>query len=123
MKLYANPTITDFRQDVNGDIKMLKIGVDKEDAYANIIAQAEPGPTGDVTLYAWRRSLGGGNYGYVYSPSTTVEVGDHLFIGNTGLDDGTITISENTITEVGEGTFVIESHTYSRYADGDISLT
>lgn len=41
MKFYANPTITDFRQDVNGDIKMLKIGVDKEDAYANIIAQAE----------------------------------------------------------------------------------
>ena len=41
MKLYANPTITDFRQDVNGDIKMLKIGVDKEDAYANIIGQAE----------------------------------------------------------------------------------
>ena len=40
MKLYANPTITDFRQDVNGDIKMLKIGVDKEDAYANIIGQA-----------------------------------------------------------------------------------
>ena len=165
MKLYANPTITDFRQDVNGDIKMLKIGVDKEDAYANIIAQAEggdlednktatinvstytqpveitptagkdgmkkatitlsniPSPSGATTLYAWRRSLGGGNYGYVYSPSTTVEVGDHLFIGNTGLDDGTITITENTITEVGEGTFVIESHTYSRYADGDISLT
>lgn len=43
MKLYANPTITDFRQDVNGDIKMLKIGVDKEDAYANIIGQAEGG--------------------------------------------------------------------------------
>ena len=41
MKLYANPTITDFRQDVNGDIKMLKIGVDKEDAYANIQGQAE----------------------------------------------------------------------------------
>ena len=40
MKLYANPTITDFRQDVNGDIKMLKIGVDKEDAYANIQGQA-----------------------------------------------------------------------------------
>ncbi len=41
MELYANPTITDFRQDVNGDIKMLKIGVNKEDAYANIIGQAE----------------------------------------------------------------------------------
>jgi len=39
MKLYANPTITDFQQDVNGDIKMLKIGVDKEDAYANIQGQ------------------------------------------------------------------------------------
>lgn len=39
MKLYANPTITDFRQDVNGDIKMLKIGVDKEDAYSNIQEQ------------------------------------------------------------------------------------
>ena len=41
MKLYANPTITDFRQDVNGDIKMLKIGVDKEDAYANIQGQVD----------------------------------------------------------------------------------
>ena len=41
MELYVNPTITDFRQDVNGDIKMLKIGVNKEDAYANIIGQAE----------------------------------------------------------------------------------
>ena len=41
MNLMVNPTITDFRQDVNGDIKMLKIGVDKEDAYANIIGQAE----------------------------------------------------------------------------------
>lgn len=40
MDLYANPTITDFQQDVNGDIKMLKIGVKKEDAYANIIGQA-----------------------------------------------------------------------------------
>ena len=163
MELYANPTITDFQQDVNGDIKMLKIGVKKEDAYANIIAQAEGGdlednkaatidvstytvpvevtptagkdgmkkatitlsniPSGSGTLYAWRKSLGGGNYGYAYSPSTTVEVGDHLFIGNTGLDDGTITISVNTITEVGEGTFIMESKTYSRYADGDISLT
>ena len=41
MNLMVNPVITDFRQDVNGDIKMLKIGVDKEDAYANIIGQAE----------------------------------------------------------------------------------
>lgn len=40
MDLYANPTITDFQQDVNGDIKMLKIGVKKEDAYANIQGQA-----------------------------------------------------------------------------------
>ena len=40
MNLMVNPTITDFRQDVNGDIKMLKIGVDKEDAYANIQGQA-----------------------------------------------------------------------------------
>jgi len=37
----VNPTITDFQQDVNGDIKMLKLGVDQEDAYANIIGQAE----------------------------------------------------------------------------------
>lgn len=43
MELYVNPTITDFRQDVNGDIKMLKIGANKEDAYANIIGQAEGG--------------------------------------------------------------------------------
>ena len=41
MKLMVNPTITDFQQDVNGDIKMLKLGVDQEDAYANIIGQAE----------------------------------------------------------------------------------
>ena len=37
----VNPVITDFRQDVNGDIKMLKLGENKEDAYANIIGQAE----------------------------------------------------------------------------------
>ena len=41
MDLMANPVITDFQQDVNGDIKMLKLGVKKEDAYANIIGQAE----------------------------------------------------------------------------------
>ena len=41
MDLMINPTITDFRQDVNGDIKMLKLGTNKEDAYANIIGQAE----------------------------------------------------------------------------------
>ena len=41
MDLMINPVITDFRQDVNGDIKMLKLGEKKEDAYANIIGQAE----------------------------------------------------------------------------------
>lgn len=40
MDLYVNPTITDFRQDVNGDIKMLKIGQKKEDAWANIAEQS-----------------------------------------------------------------------------------
>lgn len=44
MDLMINPTITDFQQDVNGDIKMLKIGQNKEDAYANIIEQG----TGDL---------------------------------------------------------------------------
>lgn len=39
MNLMVNPVITDFRQDVNGDIKMLKLGANKEDAYANIIEQ------------------------------------------------------------------------------------
>lgn len=39
MKLYVNPTITSFRQDVDGTIKELKIGTDKEDAYANIVEQ------------------------------------------------------------------------------------
>ena len=39
MDLMVNPVITDFQQDVNGDIKMLKIGQKKEDAYANIIEQ------------------------------------------------------------------------------------
>ena len=39
MDLMVNPVITDFRQDVNGDIKMLKLGANKEDAYANIIEQ------------------------------------------------------------------------------------
>lgn len=43
MDLMVNPVITDFQQDVNGDIKMLKIGQKKEDAYANIIGQAEGG--------------------------------------------------------------------------------
>lgn len=41
MDLMVNPVITDFQQDVNGDIKMLKIGQKKQDAYANIIGQAE----------------------------------------------------------------------------------
>ena len=44
MNLMVNPVITDFQQDVNGDIKMLKIGANKEDAYANIQEQV----TGDV---------------------------------------------------------------------------
>ena len=29
MDLMVNPVITDFQQDVNGDIKMLKIGANK----------------------------------------------------------------------------------------------
>lgn len=41
MELYVNPQITGFRQDVDGTIKELKIGSNKEDAYANIIGQAE----------------------------------------------------------------------------------
>ena len=44
MDLMVNPVITDFQQDVNGDIKMLKIGANKEDAYANIQEQV----AGDV---------------------------------------------------------------------------
>ena len=47
MDLMVNPVITDFRQDVNGDIKMLKLGANKEDAYANIIGQAEGGDLDD----------------------------------------------------------------------------
>lgn len=39
MNLMVNPTITDFQQDVNGDIKMLKLGEKQEDAYANIQGQ------------------------------------------------------------------------------------
>lgn len=39
MDLMVNPQITDFQQDVNGDIKMLKIGSNKEDAWANIAEQ------------------------------------------------------------------------------------
>ena len=39
MNLMVNPVITDFRQDVNGDIKMLKLGANKEDAWANIAEQ------------------------------------------------------------------------------------
>lgn len=39
MNLMVNPVITDFQQDVNGDIKMLKLGANKEDAYENIIEQ------------------------------------------------------------------------------------
>ena len=39
MNLFVNPTITGFRQEVDGTIKELKIGEAKEDAYANIIEQ------------------------------------------------------------------------------------
>lgn len=39
MDLMVNPTITGFRQDVDGTIKELKIGQAKEDAFENIIAQ------------------------------------------------------------------------------------
>lgn len=39
MNLMANPTITGFRQDVDGTIKELKLGEAKEDAFANIIEQ------------------------------------------------------------------------------------
>ena len=41
MNLLVNPVITDFQQDVDGTIKKLKLGQEKEDAYANIIGQAE----------------------------------------------------------------------------------
>ena len=41
MDLMVNPVITDFQQDVDGTIKKLKLGEAKEDAYANIIGQAE----------------------------------------------------------------------------------
>lgn len=36
MELYVNPTITGFRQDVDGTIKELKIGQKQEDAYKQI---------------------------------------------------------------------------------------
>lgn len=39
MKLMANPVITDFQQDVNGDIKKLKLGAELQDAWANIAEQ------------------------------------------------------------------------------------
>lgn len=39
MELYVNPQITGFRQEVDGTIKELKIGSNKEDAYENIIEQ------------------------------------------------------------------------------------
>ena len=39
MNLLVNPVITDFQQDVDGTIKKLKLGENKEDAYANIIEQ------------------------------------------------------------------------------------
>ena len=39
MELYVNPQITGFRQDVDGTIKELKIGSNKEDAWANIAEQ------------------------------------------------------------------------------------
>ena len=39
MDLMVNPVITDFQQDVNGDIKMLKLGANKEDAWQNIAEQ------------------------------------------------------------------------------------
>ena len=39
MNLMVNPTITGFRQEVDGTIKELKLGEAKEDAYDNIIEQ------------------------------------------------------------------------------------
>ena len=39
MELYVNPTITGFHQDVDGTIRELKIGSNKEDAWANIAEQ------------------------------------------------------------------------------------
>ena len=39
MNLLVNPTITGFRQEVDGTIKELKLGEAKEDAYENIIEQ------------------------------------------------------------------------------------
>lgn len=41
MKLMVNPTITKFTQSVDGTITELKLGAEQEDAYANIIAQAD----------------------------------------------------------------------------------
>ena len=39
MDLMVNPVITGFRQEVDGTIKELKLGEEKQDAYANIIEQ------------------------------------------------------------------------------------
>ena len=41
MELMVNPTITKFAQKVDGTITELKLGEAQEDAYANIIGQAE----------------------------------------------------------------------------------
>ena len=41
MDLMVNPVITGFRQEVDGTIKELKLGEEKQDAFANIISQAE----------------------------------------------------------------------------------
>lgn len=155
MELYVNPTITGFRQEVDGTIKELKIGSNKEDAWANIAEQGasakldnnktatinvstytEPVvitptsgkdgmkkatitlsniPSGSGTLYCWKDES---EY-CIYTSTTTPTTSSQLIIsGEQGISEDT-----GMISEVGEGTITYRSSVYSRYAEGDISLT
>lgn len=162
MNLLVNPVITDFRQDVNGDIKMLKLGANKEDAWANIAEQGasakldnnktatinvstytepvvinptsgkdgmkkatvtlsnipSPSPATSVTFYAWESE----SDDIKATMSSTPEVGDNAYSigeGKTALFFG----SPYEITAIGEGTISVDNEIYTRYSDGDFTLS
>lgn len=162
MNLMVNPVITDFRQDVNGDIKMLKLGANKEDAWQNIAEQGasakldnnktatinvstytepvvitptsgkdgmkkatitlsnipSPSPATSVTFYEWKDD----NDVVRATMSSTPEVGDNAYSISEGETILVIT-NPKEITAIGEGTITIDGDSYSRYTDGDFTLS
>lgn len=106
MDLMVNPVITDFRQDVNGDIKMLKLGANKEDAWANIAEQGgsaklDNNKTATIDVSAYTEPV-------VVNPTS----------GKDGMKKATITLSNipsGGVTELYAWERIVEGGKYYMY--------